>query len=111
MSHQKIGAEEKSGFLLITQERIKSLHNIVNNHKFISEVAYKEILRSWEKGDYSNAVSQHNKVWSLQYGQIGEALTILSSEEEVAYINSTLTSSLTYSGNSIVGWSKNKIRR
>ncbi|MBC2683897.1 hypothetical protein HAU06_06945 [Bacillus toyonensis] len=106
MSHQKIGAEEKSGFLLITQERIKSLHNIVNNHKFISEVAYKEILRNWEKGDYSNAVSQHNKVWSLQYGQIGEALTILSPEEELAYINSTLTSSLTYSGNSIVGWSK-----
>ncbi|MFY4675057.1 DUF6241 domain-containing protein [Bacillus anthracis] len=72
----------------------------------VPEVAYKEILRSWEKGDYSDAVSQHNKVWSLQYGQIGEALTILSSEEEVAYINTTLTRSLTYSGNSIEGWSK-----
>ncbi|MBW3496250.1 DUF6241 domain-containing protein [Bacillus sp. FDAARGOS_1420] len=108
MSHQKIGAEEKFGFLLITQERIESLQHIVNHHKFLSEVTYKEILKSWEKGDYTNVVPHHNKIWGLQYGQIGEAFSHLTQEEEEAYIHSVLTREFTFSGNSIVGWSKKK---
>ena len=49
---------------------------------------YIPILERWSKGDFSNAVDDHNKIWKLQHGGGEEALgkaTRLSTPEEEGY--------------------------
>jgi hypothetical protein len=88
MSHQKVEAEEKWSFFEITDERIDYLlaHLETNNYK--SEHTYKEILTSWKEGDFSRAVSDHNKIWSMRNGNIGRATGLLSTKEEKKYMES-----------------------
>ena len=87
MSHQKVKANEKWGFYLITQERIEWLLDGLENVDFGSnETIYQDILSRWAEGDFTQADQDHNKIWRMQGGTVGEAYGILSEEEEQAYI-------------------------
>lgn len=86
MSHQKVVAEDKWGFLPMTQERIARLLEVVNASNFEHKALYKDILMRWAEGDFSQAHHEHNSIWELQGGTIGKATGILSAEEEKAFI-------------------------
>ena len=86
MSHAKVHAEEKWTHLEPTQERINRLLDVVeSNHGLKKSNLYIAILKRWKTGDFSEAVSDHNEIWELQGGTIGEATRLLSKKEEAEY--------------------------
>ncbi|CQR46038.1 hypothetical protein BN1058_00282 [Paraliobacillus sp. PM-2] len=89
MSHQKVKADEKWGFYLITEERINwLLEGLEQVELGENEAAYQSILKRWSNDDFSQADEDHNTVWRMQGGTIGKATDILSESEEEAFINS-----------------------
>lgn len=91
MSHQKVIADTKWGFYLITEERIDFLlESLEVNYDSLNEgKIYREILMRWKNEDFSRVDQDHNAIWGLQGGSIGEATGILSAEEEKRYIEGT----------------------
>ena len=91
MSHQKVEADEKWGFYLITEERINWLLSGLDEVDLgdsDSEAIYKAILKRWGDGNFSQVDQDHNTIWRLQGGTIGKATGVLSQEEEEEFINS-----------------------
>jgi hypothetical protein len=90
MAHQKVYAEEKWGYIAITPQRIDSLIAMIEERKneLEQENLYLEILKRWQKNDFSQAVNDHNRIWEMQNGNIGPAIKLLTPEEELQYINS-----------------------
>jgi hypothetical protein len=88
MSHQKVKAEEKWGFYQINEERIRWLLEGLDSNDVKHGDLYREILEKWANGDFSSADDDHNAIWQLQGGTVGEATGVLSAEEEKAYIES-----------------------
>lgn len=88
MSHQKIEADEKWGFLPLTTERVTRLIVVIktNQNEYENSELYLNILNRWAENDFSRIDRDHNAVWSLQGGTIGKATGILSYEEELEYI-------------------------
>ncbi|MBO9128950.1 DUF6241 domain-containing protein [Bacillus sp. 165] len=91
MSHQKVAAGEKWGFIAITSERVDSLIEMIETRKneLQNENFYLEILKRWKKNDFSKAVNDHNIIWEMQNGNIGKATKLLNPEEEQQYIKRT----------------------
>jgi Family of unknown function (DUF6241) len=87
MSHQKVQAKEKWSYFRITDERLNFLLSQLEINKYEHEETYKEILTSWKDEDFSDAVSDHNKIWRIQEGTIGKATGLLSPKAEEAYIS------------------------
>jgi hypothetical protein len=86
LSHQKVQAEVKWSFMLITTERIERLIEVVEANNYDHSDGYLDILYRWNEGDFSQAHHDHNFVWKLQGGTVGKATGLLSPEEEQAYI-------------------------
>ncbi|MGR3766049.1 DUF6241 domain-containing protein [Rossellomorea sp. NS-SX7] len=86
MSHQKVQAKEKWSFFKITDERIDFLLNQLEVNKFEHEDLYRGILKSWKEGDFSDADTDHNRIWSLQGGTIGEATGVMSEKAEETFL-------------------------
>ena len=87
MSHQKVQAKEKWSYFNITDQRIDFLLSQLEINQYENEATYKEILTSWKEGDFSDAVSDHNKIWRMQDGTVGKASGLLSPDAEEAYIS------------------------
>ncbi|ETI69413.1 DUF6241 domain-containing protein [Neobacillus vireti] len=87
MSHSKVYAEQKWTHLEPTQERIDRLLDVLDrNHLDLNHRdLYISILERWKVGDFSKAVSDHNKIWNLQGGTVGKATRLLREEEEAEY--------------------------
>ena len=88
MSHQKVRADQKWGKLEITKERLEYLSEMIDENKADLEYydTYRDILDRWLAGDFSRAHIDHNKIWELQNGTIGEATGLLNEAEEAFYI-------------------------
>lgn len=86
MSHQKVRAGEKWSFFEITDERIAFLLQQIDEKTYKNDEEYREILTRWQKGDFSQAVSDHNTVWRLMGGNIGKAKGLLSPKQEKDYL-------------------------
>ena len=88
MSHQKVRADQKWGKLEITKERLEYLSVLIDENKALLEYyeTYRDILDRWLAGDFSRAHIDHNKIWNLQNGTIGEATGLLNEAEEAFYI-------------------------
>lgn len=86
MAHQKVKADQKWGYIRITQNRIDWLYRALNKNKFTNEKTYRAILTRWKNGDFSKSVQDHNTIWKLQGGTIGKATGLLSPVEEERYI-------------------------
>jgi hypothetical protein len=82
MSHQKIEAEDKWGFIPLTAERVKRLIEVVNANDYRHSGLYLDILNRWNESNFSQADKDHNAVWYLQNGSIGKASGLLTIEEE-----------------------------
>ena len=86
MSHQKVKAEDKWGFIPMTHERISRLIVVVEENKYISAPVYLDILNRWSNNDFSRVDEDHNAIWDLQEGNVGRATGIMSFEEERDFI-------------------------
>jgi hypothetical protein len=89
MTHQKVKAEQKWGSSQITKDKVLKLYDVVKNKDFKDPNAKDmllEILKPWTRGDFSNAVSAHNKIWEYQNGTVGKATRLLTASEEKEYI-------------------------
>lgn len=86
MSHQKVKAEDKWGFLPMTQVRINRLIEVVEANNYISGIVYLDILNRWLSSDFTRADKDHNVIWDLQEGSIGKASRVLSANEERKFI-------------------------
>jgi hypothetical protein len=88
MSHQKIAADEKWGFLPLTTERVTRLMDVIETNKndYKNARLYMGILTRWSENDFSQIDLEHNQIWESQHGTIGKATGILSYEEELKYI-------------------------
>lgn len=86
MTHQKVYAKQKWGSSEITADKVQKLYEVVIDNQFETKEMLLEILEPWTRGDFSNAVRAHNKIWSYQNGTIGKATRLLTPEEELAYI-------------------------
>lgn len=87
MSHAKVLAAEKWSHLEPTQERIDRLLDVVKRNQNILDhsALYIRILERWQANDFSNTVTDHNSIWDLQGGTIGEATRLLTEDEQAAY--------------------------
>ncbi|PEI94990.1 hypothetical protein CN679_04865 [Bacillus pseudomycoides] len=88
MTHQKVMANEKNGFIAMSSDNIKKLRQLVNDSDMLADKEkYSEILGRWEKGDFSQAVEEHNDMWERS-GEIthGKAYRLATQEEEKAYL-------------------------
>ncbi|WP_110114642.1 DUF6241 domain-containing protein [Bacillus sp. CGMCC 1.16541] len=88
MSHQKVKAKDKWGFIPLTDERINRLLDIVkeNEETYKDSDIYIAILTRWKAHDFSRIDKDHNSIWKIQKGNIGKAKGILSLDEEKAFI-------------------------
>ncbi|MCO7128171.1 DUF6241 domain-containing protein [Sporolactobacillus shoreicorticis] len=86
MTHQKVKADQKWGFILMTQNRIDWLYRALKKNTFTYEKTYHTILNCWENGDFSKAVQDQNAIWKIQGGTIGKATGLLAASEERQYI-------------------------
>lgn len=85
MSHQKVKADEKWSFYEITDERIEWLWNALDksdSNLGKEKDIYRDILERWSNGNFSQVDKDHNEVWQMQGGNVGEATGILNEEEE-----------------------------
>lgn len=91
MSHQKVIADTKWGFYLITDERIEwLLESLEITYDSLDDgKIYRDILSKWKNGDFSKVDQDHNMIWNIQGGSIGKATGILNKEEEENYIENT----------------------
>lgn len=48
-----------------------------------------EILNRWKKGDFSAVDRDHNIIWNIQDGSVGEAKGIMTKEQEEQFIEDT----------------------
>ncbi|KIL47889.1 DUF6241 domain-containing protein [Jeotgalibacillus campisalis] len=91
MTHQKIKASKKWGFYEIHPKRIDWLLEGLEKTTQINtenKTIYREILTNWRDGNFTQIDKEHNKIWRMQDGTVGEATGILSPEEEQSYIES-----------------------
>jgi len=86
MTHQKVVADTKWGSIEMTPERVKTLIDVVETEEYPHSDELLEILKRWDKGDFSQVDDDHNTLWTIQGGTIGYATGILSEEEEAEFI-------------------------
>jgi len=90
MSHQKVQSGAQWGHEQITQEKVDRLLAVCKMNDYEHNDLYIPILERWSKGDFSNAVDDHNKIWKLQQGggeeAPGKATRLSTPEEEGSYI-------------------------
>ena len=102
MAHQKTKAEQKWGYIFITQERIESLLEIINSNDVAQKNTYVDILERWKQGEYEKVDVDHNKIWKLQSGNLGEGKGIMSQAEQKELINQVFMQKGTYSGSKLI---------
>ena len=91
MSHQKVRAGKKWGFIPLTRERVDRLIEVINANQYQHENVYLDILKEWKESNFSNIDGNHNAIWVLQDGSVGKATGILTLEEEMKYIEQHYT--------------------
>ena len=62
------------------------LLQMVKEGNYEHEEVYVEILTKWQKGNFSSADLDHNRVWTLLNGNVGKAYGVMSEEEEKEYL-------------------------
>ncbi|MEA0564441.1 DUF6241 domain-containing protein [Lysinibacillus irui] len=90
MSHQKVQSGAQWGHTQITHEKVDRLLAVCKMNDYEHNDLYIPILERWSKGDFSNAVDDHNKVWKMHQGgnedAPGKATRLSTPEEEGYYI-------------------------
>lgn len=89
VAKQKVHADLKTWFFEMTPERVHWLLDAVEEHEdYVDQDLYVDILTRWDADDFSQAVHDHNAVWTLLDGDVGRADRVATPEEEAAYLAS-----------------------
>lgn len=82
MSHQVIVASHKWGNSPLTEEAVNKLIIEVTDGGYYNDEkeVLLEILSRWKKADFSIADKDHNIIWNIQGGTVGEAVDVDADE-------------------------------
>lgn len=86
MTHQKVEADQKWGAIPMIPDTINQVYNVVDSSSFDYKDVLMEMLERWKKRDFSDIVADHNRLWTMQNGNIGEATGTATPEEEAKFI-------------------------
>ncbi len=86
MTHQKVKAKDKWGAIPMIPETIDKVLTIIEASDFKQKYELKNIVSGWQKGEFDNIVEDHNYLWGLQRGTIGQAYGTLNKTEEETFI-------------------------
>lgn len=90
MTHQKVKAEQKWGASEITKDKVAVLYDIIKARDFKDgkiKSMLLDILEPWLSGNFTNAVTAHNSIWTYQDGNVGKATRLLTPEEEEKFVH------------------------
>ena len=102
MAHQKVKADQKWGYIFITQERIESLLEIVKSNDLSHTNTYVDILERWKQGKYEKVDRDHNTIWKLQSGNLGEGKGVMSQAEQKELVDKLFMQKETFSGSTLI---------
>ncbi|MEH7460058.1 PRK06770 family protein [Bacillus sp. JJ1127] len=102
MAHQKVKADQKWGYIFITQERIESLLEIVKSNDLGHTNTYVDILERWNQGKYEKVDKDHNTIWKLQSGNLGEGKGVMSQAEQKELVDKLFMQKETFSGSTLI---------
>ncbi|MBO9130811.1 DUF6241 domain-containing protein [Bacillus sp. 165] len=90
MTHQKVIAEQRWGYIPMTPESIETTIQLVeySNDNLEHYDFYIEALHKWQAGDFSNCVYVHNQIWEWEGGELGKATRLATAQEEQDFISS-----------------------
>ncbi|WP_298829265.1 DUF6241 domain-containing protein [uncultured Planococcus sp.] len=92
MTHQKVVASEKWGLIRMNDESIAKAEEILLASDFNSKEDLLQIIERWKNGQFDQVDDEHNFIWGMQGGSIGEARGILTEEQEKEFIENNFTS-------------------
>ena len=87
MTHQKIKADDKWGYVLMDERNIETVKNGISNSDSDNKEILNSIIEKWENDDFSKVDQDHNIILDLQNGTIGKAYDILTPEQEQEIID------------------------
>ncbi|PEB55444.1 CTP synthase [Bacillus pseudomycoides] len=102
MAHQKVKADQKWGYIFITQERIENLLEIVKSNDLSHTNTYVDILERWKQGKYEKVDKDHNTIWKLQSGNLGEGKGVMSQAEQKELVDKLFMQKETFSGSTLI---------
>ncbi|WP_223637767.1 DUF6241 domain-containing protein [Planococcus sp. 4-30] len=91
MTHQKVIASEKWGLIRMNDESIAKAEEILIASDFKSKEDLLQIIERWKNGQFDQVDDEHNFIWGMQGGSIGEARGILTEEQEKEFIENNFT--------------------
>ncbi len=86
MTHQKVVSSKKWGAVEMTSARVNQLYIIVVNSDFENKEGLLYILQKWQDKDFSLVDDDHNYLWKLHGGNVGEATGVFTEEEEKEFV-------------------------
>jgi hypothetical protein len=87
MTHQKVRAEKKWGFIQMTEVNLIAVKEVLEENPILNEnINMLEMVTIWLSNDFSNIVNDHNILWGEKEGTIGKAYGILSQAEEAELV-------------------------
>jgi hypothetical protein len=83
MSHDKVIADQKRGDVDMTTLNIQTMSQIIdeNQDNLENYDVYRYILDKWIAGDFSTADDDHNVIWEMQGGEVGQATGVMDYTE------------------------------
>ncbi len=87
MTHQKVRAQKKWGFIQMTEVNLIAVKEVLEENPFHNEkINMLEMVNTWLNNEFSNIVADHNSLWGEKEGTVGKAYGILSQAEEEALV-------------------------
>jgi hypothetical protein len=87
MTHQKVRAEKKWGFIRISEVNLIAVKEVLEeNPNYNENINMLEMVNTWLSNEFSNIVADHNSLWGEKEGTIGKAYGRLSQAEEEALV-------------------------
>lgn len=91
MTHQKVVASEKWGLIRMNDESIAKAEEILLASDFNSREDLLQIIERWKNGQFDQVDEEHNFIWGMQGGSIGEARGILTEQQEQEFIENNFS--------------------
>jgi hypothetical protein len=87
MTHQKVRAEKKWGFIQMTEVNLIAVKEVLEENPILNEnINMLEMVTTWLSNEFSNIAADHNRLWGEKEGTIGKAYGRLSQAEEEALV-------------------------
>jgi hypothetical protein len=87
MTHQKVRAEKKWGFIQMTEVNLIAVKEVLEENPIYNEnINMLDMVNTWLNNEFSNIVADHNSLWGEKEGTIGKAYGRLSQAEEEALV-------------------------